>query len=264
MKANTATALASMAFIATSAWATTGDNLIGIGPVSRSLGGVGVADPQDAITSISANPSTLSFGLPSYDLGPVPVTPAPTSGKSGKNAKAVQPVATPQGYSDGFSISSTIFLPHVSAEIDGVRADGEDKAYIIPAIAWSHLIGGPQGRWAVGLAAYGSAGFGVDYRDSAIDNDRYYNFSGTAGGPFAPLSAGGYTYLSILKILPAVSYRITDQLSFGVAAHIDYGGLDLGNSKSTDWGFGWQPGLTFRPVENISLGLSYTSAHRLY
>jgi long-chain fatty acid transport protein len=42
------------------AWATNGTNLIGIGPVSRGMGGTGVAAPQDAISAIFANPAGMS------------------------------------------------------------------------------------------------------------------------------------------------------------------------------------------------------------
>ena len=44
------------------AWATNGDNLIGVGPISRSMGGVGVASPQDSISAIFANPAAMCFG----------------------------------------------------------------------------------------------------------------------------------------------------------------------------------------------------------
>ena len=42
--------------------ATNGDNLIGVGPISRSMGGVGVASPQDSISAIFANPAAMCFG----------------------------------------------------------------------------------------------------------------------------------------------------------------------------------------------------------
>ncbi len=58
-----------MALSATSALATNGDNLIGIGPTSRSMGGVGIAAPQDAISAIFSNPATLAFTpAPDTDL----------------------------------------------------------------------------------------------------------------------------------------------------------------------------------------------------
>ena len=38
--------------LSTPALATNGDNLIGVGPVSRAMGGVGIAAPQDAISAV--------------------------------------------------------------------------------------------------------------------------------------------------------------------------------------------------------------------
>ena len=45
--------------LATPAFATNGDNLIGIGPISRALGGTGIAAPQDAISAVFANPAAM-------------------------------------------------------------------------------------------------------------------------------------------------------------------------------------------------------------
>ncbi|MBW2513954.1 MAG: hypothetical protein JRE21_05225, partial [Deltaproteobacteria bacterium] len=59
------TIIAISAIIAMSAglsWATNGDNLIGVGPTSRAMGGVGVASPQDSISAIFANPAAMCFG----------------------------------------------------------------------------------------------------------------------------------------------------------------------------------------------------------
>ena len=44
------------------AFATNGDNLIGIGPIARSMGGVGIAAPQDAISAVFANPASMCSG----------------------------------------------------------------------------------------------------------------------------------------------------------------------------------------------------------
>ena len=44
------------------ALATNGDNLIGIGPTSRSMGGVGIAHPLDAIGAVFSNPAAMCFG----------------------------------------------------------------------------------------------------------------------------------------------------------------------------------------------------------
>ncbi len=42
--------------------ATNGDNLIGVGPISRAMGGVGIANPQDAISAVFSNPAAMCFG----------------------------------------------------------------------------------------------------------------------------------------------------------------------------------------------------------
>ena len=44
------------------ALATNGDNLIGVGPISRAMGGVGIAAPQDAISAVFSNPAAMCFG----------------------------------------------------------------------------------------------------------------------------------------------------------------------------------------------------------
>ena len=48
--------------LSTSAFATNGDNMIAIGPVARAMGGVGIAYPLDAISSVFANPAPMCFG----------------------------------------------------------------------------------------------------------------------------------------------------------------------------------------------------------
>jgi long-chain fatty acid transport protein len=243
--------------------ATNGDELIGVGATSRSLGGVGVAAPQDAITAITANPAALGFGPDILGLqAEAPINTEPNDGKSGKSAKAIAPVNTPQGFTNDLDLSASFFTPHLKAEANGVKADGHEKTYVVPEIAWSTLLDGPNGHWGLGVAVYGGAGLGVDYRNTSLDNPRGYNFSGTKAGPFAPLVAGGYTQFQALTVAPALAYRINSQWSLGIAGHFNYETLDLNSGKTHDWSFGFEPGITFRPVENVSLGLAYTSEQK--
>ena len=51
-----------IATLSPAAFATNGTLLIGVGPISRSMGGVGVAAPQDAIGAVFANPAAMCFG----------------------------------------------------------------------------------------------------------------------------------------------------------------------------------------------------------
>ena len=43
------------------AFATNGDNIIGVGAISRSMGGVGAAAPQDAISAVFGNPAAMCY-----------------------------------------------------------------------------------------------------------------------------------------------------------------------------------------------------------
>jgi len=61
-----------LGMISPAAFATNGDNLIGIGPISRAMGGVGVAAPQEAIKEVSlGNMASLESSLSenSYSFG---------------------------------------------------------------------------------------------------------------------------------------------------------------------------------------------------
>ena len=114
----------------TSSDATNGDNLIAIGPISRSMGGVGIALPQDAISAVFSNPAAMCFG---------PYCPG-----------------------SEFNFAGTLFMPEVSAKItiDGlvIKDDADDKIYPIPAIGISVPITNTFPLWRFGIAAYGVSG----------------------------------------------------------------------------------------------------------
>ncbi len=118
------------------AGATNGDNLMSVGPISRSMGGVGIAAPQDPISAVFANPAAMCFG---------PYCPG-----------------------SEFNFAGTIFSPTVTARVQvpamgvDVTDKSQSKPYIIPAIGISTPI---NPRLRFGLAGYGVSGMGVDYRD---------------------------------------------------------------------------------------------------
>jgi long-chain fatty acid transport protein len=199
--------------------ATNGDNLMGIGPISRAMGGVGIAAPQDAISAVFANPAAMCFG---------PYCPG-----------------------SEFNFAGTLFMPKVDARVSiggqNFSADSDKKVYAIPAIGLSVPI---NPNWRFGLAAYGVSGLGVDYRSTSIDTPFF-------GGN--PLVAGAYTQLQIMKFAPSISYQPMSNFSVGMAVHIDYGMLDLRNGTSSNYGVGVELGTIFKPTDMISLGLTYTS-----
>ncbi len=138
------TILGLLAMISPAALATNGDNLIGIGPISRSMGGVGVAAPQDAISAIFANPAAMCFG--SY---------CPES-------EAV--------------FSGTYFSPTVESKVDlsalgfgKGSAKSRMKPFVVPAIGVTSPI---NEKLRFGIGAYGVSGMGTDYkeRDAVYQN----------------------------------------------------------------------------------------------
>jgi long-chain fatty acid transport protein len=215
----TAVLITLLALASASRASTNGDNLLGVGASARALGGVGVAEPQDAIGAISSNPATLSF------LGADLASEA--------------------------DLSFTFFLPHVSAVVGGVSADSASKTYIIPSLAIAGPIGDKGSPWDYGLAVYGAVGLGVDYRNSAL--------AGNLTGVPYPILPSSHTQLEILKVAPSVSYRISTEWSAGLAFQVDEGRLDLGNGSNSGYGYGLQPGITFHPTNQLGFGLTYIS-----
>jgi long-chain fatty acid transport protein len=125
---------------AISAMATNGDNLIGIGPVSRSMGGVGVAAPQDSITAIFDNPAAMGF--------------------------------CPCGQSAESIFGATIFDPTVKAKIrtpmGTMKGESEHQFFLIPAVGITSPI---NDDLRFGIGAYGISGMGVDYGNKGWDLD---------------------------------------------------------------------------------------------
>ncbi len=212
----------------TTALATNGDNLIGIGPISRAMGGAGIAAPQDAISAVFANPAAMCFGpyCPSSEL----------------------------------NFSGSLFAPDVNATITRpsgeIRADSDDNIYAIPAFGLSVPIGDGS-TWRFGLSAYGVSGLGVDYRNTELDQPNYAPFGGF------PLMAGEYSQFQLMKFSPAVSYQLNEQFSLGLGVHIDYSSLDLKAGTSYNYGLGVQLGAIWKPLDRLSLGFTYVSPQNI-
>ena len=243
----TAAFLLSLFVLRSVSYATNGDILTGDGPISLSLGGVGVAAPQDAITAIAANPAALSLRTGVQ-------APVVADSASGKDAKADTPPEAPD-YGVETNFGANIFLPFIKGETNGVSAGAHATVYPIPEIAVAIPLTKDR-AWYFGLAAYGSSGLGVDYRGTALDNSKYFNFG---PGGVAPLGAGIYTNYENLKFVPAVSYRISPQWSIGLGLQIDYSTLDLGQGTTSAFSVGVQPGIVYRPIQNLTFGASYTT-----
>ncbi len=218
--------------VASPVFATNGDNLIAIGPIARSMGGVGIVAPQDPISAVFGNPAAMCFA--------------------------------PYCLTQEFNFSGSLFTPDVEASVkqaSGItKAESDTKTYAIPAIGLSVPITPGPPLWRFGLAAYGVSGLGVDYRDTDLDNPNGYDFG---PGGTAPLIAGEFTNLQIMKFAPAVAYQPRDNLSLGLALHIDYATLDLREGNSSDYGYGLQAGLIYTLNDQLSLGFTYVTPQKV-
>jgi len=216
-----------IATLSPAALATNGTQLIGIGPISRSMGGVGIAAPQDAISAVFSNPAAMCFGP--Y---------CPTS---------------------QFDFAGTLFMPEQKAEINAsgqtYKADSRDNNYAIPAIGFSVPVGGAESRLRFGLSAYGVSGLGVDYRDTDLDQA-----NPAFGGN--PVAAGTYTNLQLMKFAPTLAYQITPMISAGASFQINYSTLDLGDGTVAAYSYGVKLGGIYKPIDQLSLGLTYTSPQK--
>jgi long-chain fatty acid transport protein len=200
--------------------ATNGDNFMGIGPISRAMGGVGIAAPQDSISAVFANPAGMCFG---------PYCPG-----------------------SQLDFAGTLFFPTVHGSVEtpgGTFADrSQSNLFLVPAIGLSTPITSDStsffSKFRFGLAAYGASGMGTDYRNRL----------------FGPASNGAdiFTQYQVFKFAPNIAYRITDNFSIGVNFQLDYTGLDLGQGTSSGFGFGGQIGFIYK-LGPVSFGLSYVS-----
>jgi long-chain fatty acid transport protein len=211
-----------MAAFAVPAFATNGDNIIGVGAISRSMGGVGAAAPQDAITAVFGNPAAMCY------------IPCETS---------------------EVDFAATIFVPKVKANAttsppalppSDVSGDSRGLPYAFPAIGIYTPI---SDNWRFGLAAYGVSGLGVDYKDTALKN--------FAGGAFGSQGLAIKTDLQIMKFAPNLAYRILPNLSVGAALQVNWAQLDLEEGSAHTFSFGTQLGVIYKPIDALSLGVTY-------
>jgi long-chain fatty acid transport protein len=112
-------------------FATNGDNLIGVSPASRGMGGIGVGMPVGPTDSIFRNPAWMS-------------------------------------YYKGFNMSfgGILFFPEVKAKsnITGTEASATSKSkmFVVPEVGIVNQI---NDKLTFGIGAFGVSGMGVDYRN---------------------------------------------------------------------------------------------------
>ena len=212
--------VAAMAMGATSAFATNGDHLIGLGTKSRSMGGTGIAHFNGAESAL-ANPALIT------------------------KAKGTE-----------FSFGGTYFHPSVNFSNDQAGAGSsrsEASHNMIPEVALVDSLGD---GWAIGVGMFGTAGMGTDYRNAApaagtmniVTNLQLMKFAVPIAYEINGLSIG---FAPVLQY-GALDINYDDGGAFGIG--------EVGSGVSQDYGLGYELGLAYELKDmGITLGAKYSS-----
>lgn len=263
-RACTAAAVFAWLIFAGAADATNGHILHGSGAVNASLGGAGTARAWELLGT-ALNPATLIGQRDQVTLSAEFFSPS-RSLSSEVQAGAFGPQ----------------FGPPVS--LSG-RTRSDRELSILPAIGLSHAFE----AWGVttALIFQGIAGFGVDYDESPlfVAGANGAKLDPRANPILTPQAPNGYGFghifseykLMTLKLAAATS--VTDTLDVGLTLvpalselqvdpfpatrPVDANGDGFASYPNTGfdkaWGFGFQVGAVWRPIEVLRLGLSYSS-----
>lgn len=220
--------------VATSLFATNGDEMIGLGAQSRALGGTGIAMFTGAENALT-NPALLGKMKSGHEFS-----------FGGTAFKADVKVSTTAG--------------NTSNPATGVSKTSDEGMSMIPAIAIANKL---SDGLVFGLGMYGTAGMGTDWRGSTnVDNMAgkvdLYNMRSS---------------LMLMQFAPSLAYS-AGNFGVGVTAIMQYGALSVdfdtnntgassshtGNGISNDFGYGYQIGAYFDPTPDLTLGVIYKSA----
>lgn len=208
---------AAVALSASSAFATNGDHLIGMGAKARGMGGVSIGMSHGAESGL-ANPASIT------------------------TVKDTQ-----------ISFGGTVFMPDVSTNMGAGHEKSDADLSVIPEVAIAQKTSSGI-SWGIGM--YGTAGMGVDYRDS-VGMTSNFNF---------------VSNLQLMQFAVPVAYKVGG-FSIGVAPVLQYGSLDInydmngataGGASSTrgvaqDFGVGYNVGATYEQ-DGLTVGASYKSS----
>ncbi|HOO91455.1 MAG TPA: outer membrane protein transport protein, partial [Syntrophales bacterium] len=202
-----------------SAVATNGMQVIGFGPLMRSMGGSGSALPLDT-AAIMVNPAGMSELEGRIDFGVVLFVPDS------------EYKATHIPYFGGMTVKESSDTGVAPMPCFGL---------VIPV----------NDRLNFGVGAYGVAGMGVDYAASLYGNVVYTSFEMMK---FAP--ALSYRINKTVSVGVALNL---DYTTMGYNAGLTDLGTIVSHDKDSQLGYGFQAGILVKPTDRFSVALSYIS-----
>ncbi len=189
------------------------------------------------------------------------------------------------GQETGVMFFATDVIPFATYKLDmyGINAETKTNHYASPNIFANYSMG----NWAFGLGLYVPAGLGAQWDGNdlvAFGGPAYLDPGQTMANPYAGKSYKWESKLGVFSISPAVSYKVSEQLSLGIAANVYYGMFDMDRAvdavdithgapaggsdgmvdnqyseTSSGLGYGFTVGLKYTASEMMSFGLSYRS-----
>jgi len=214
--------VAALALGATSAFATNGATLIGMGAKARGMAGTGIG---------------MSHGAESALTNPALIT----------SVKGTE-----------ISFGGTLFMPDVSntnstTNMGGSTSSADSAAdmSMIPEVSLATKI---NDNFYVGIGMWGTGGMGVDYRDATAPSDQQYQMVTNLqlmqfGVPLA-YTTNGFT----VAVTPILQYGSLD-INYDSTA---LGGGQNGAGVAQDMEFGYNIGLAYQ-IDGITLGAIYKS-----
>jgi long-chain fatty acid transport protein len=200
-------------------FATNGDNLIGVSPASRGMGGIGVGMPVGPTDTIFRNPAWMS-------------------------------------YYKGFNLSfgGILFMPEVKAKSNYITgtdtsATSQSKMFVVPEVGIVHQI---NDKLTFGIGAFGVSGMGVDYRNKGDDLlNMHTTFQFMRVIPALAYKVNDAIYIS------GALHLAYGSLDMGTA--IAMMGINTGGGQSQTYGIGAQLGIAYNMGDFVYAGLTYQS-----
>ena len=208
---------AAMVLGSTSAFATNGSTLIGLGAKSRGMAGTAIGVSHGAESAL-ANPALITTIKKDHEV----------------------------------SFGGTLFMPNVK-QSNSLNGSGTSKAdkNVIPEVSIANKVT-DNFYWGIGI--WGTAGMGVDYRDSGYQNGNMKMV----------------TNLQIMQFGVPLAYT-TNGFSVAIAPILQYGALDINYDADTnasngttgagvaqDLQLGWTIGLSYE-MKGLTVGAVYKS-----
>ncbi|RME11967.1 MAG: aromatic hydrocarbon degradation protein [Aquificota bacterium] len=215
-------ALTAILSIAGLSFATNGDNLIGVSPASRGMGGIGVGMPVGPTDAIFRNPAWMS-------------------------------------YYKGFNLSfgGILFMPHVKGKMGPASSSAEEtsqaKTFVVPEVGIVHQI---NDKLTFGIGAFGVSGMGVDYRNKKplLANMR------TNLQFMRIIPALAYKVNNAISISGAIhiAYGSLD-MGANMCQPMTTNCWNAGGGQSQTYGIGFQLGAAYNMGDFVYAGITYQS-----